>query len=180
MQSVEEYHASYMSIHWWPKEFLAENREVIDKINLRLGYRLNLRAISWPKKVRLGEPFEVTHSWANAGVAPCYPGGYPCITLKDDKGGIVAVLTDESLNVFDLQVAEPQRAPVKNITTVFTIAPAFKDPSRVYFRNVNPGKCDLFVSVGKKDGTPVFELPYNENDGHNRYKVGQIEITERN
>jgi hypothetical protein len=45
---VEEYHASYMSIHWWPREFLQENRPVIEKINLRLGYRLQLRELSWP------------------------------------------------------------------------------------------------------------------------------------
>jgi hypothetical protein len=112
-------------------------------------------------------------------VAPCYPGGHPCITLKDGKGGIEAVLTDESLNVFDLQVAKPGKAPVKKVASVFTIAPAFNDPAQVFFRKVQPGQYDLFVSVGKKDGTPVFELPYNGNDGHKRYKLGQIEIAGR-
>ena len=179
IKSVEDYHASYMSIHWWPKPFLEDNREVIEKINLRLGYRLQLRTISWPKRIQLGESFELTHSWANAGVAPCYPGGYPCITLKDEKSGIIAVLTDESLNVFDLQVAESHKAQAKKISSVFTIASAFEDQAQIFFRNVNPGKYDLFVSVGKKDGTPVFELPYNENDGHKRYKMGQIEISDR-
>jgi len=179
LQSVEEYHGSYMSIHWFPREFLEENREVIDKVNLRLGYRLQLKSITWPQKVKLGEPFVLTHDWANAGVAPCYPGGYPCITLKDKKGGIEAVLTNESLNVFDLQVAEPGKAPVKKVASVFTVAPPFDDPAKVFFRKVKPGIYDLFVSVGKKDGTPVFELPYNANDGHKRYKMGQIEIAAR-
>jgi len=37
----------------------------------------------------------------------------------------------------------------------------------------------LYISVGKKNGTPVFQLPYNENDGHKRYKMGRIEISTR-
>lgn len=179
IKSVEEYHASYMSIHWWPKEFLEGNREVIDKINLRLGYRLQLKSIEWPNKVKLGEPFEIKQFWANAGVAPCYPGGYPCITLKDDKGGIVSVLTDKAVNVKDLQVAEPQNEIPVEIKSRFTIAAAFEDPVKTFFRHAKPGKYDVYVSVGKEDGTPVFELPYYEEDGHKRYRMGHIEVLDR-
>lgn len=179
IKSVEDYHASYMSIHWWPRILLEENRDIIEKINLRMGYRLQLRSISWPEKIRLGEPFIISFAWANAGVAPCYPGGFPCITLKDEKGGIVSVLTEKGFNVAELLVAEPQRAAAKQISSIFTIAPAYNDTVRTFFRGVKPGKYDLYVSVGKKDGTPIFELPYNETDGHKRYKMGQIEIAER-
>ncbi len=180
LKSIEEYHASYMSIHWWPHIFLEENRDVIDKINLRMGYRLQLRSITWPEKIRLGESFEITQTWVNAGVAPCYPGGYPCVTLKDKKGGIVSVLTDSSLNVKTLQVWEPQKPIPEKITTTFTIAAAFKDPVKTFFRVAKPGKYDVYVSVGKKDGTPVFELPYNNDDGHKRYKMGSVEVLGRN
>lgn len=179
MQSVEDYHASYMSIHWWPKPFLEENRHVIEKINLRLGYRLQLQTIHWPQKIRLGEPFIVTWYWANAGVAPCYPGGFPCVTLKDEKGGLISVLTDEGFNVTELQVSAPSSAPIKKITSVFTIAPSCNDTVNLFFRGVKAGIYDLYVSVGKKDGTPVFELPYNDHDGHKRYKMGSIEILAR-
>ena len=89
LQSVEEYHASYMSIHWWPREFWDKNRDVIDRINRRLGYRLQLRSLSWPR---------TDHSWPSRLVwrppgptresAPRYPGGYMAITLKDQQGGI--------------------------------------------------------------------------------------------
>ncbi|WP_372933048.1 DUF4832 domain-containing protein [Mariniphaga sediminis] len=180
LQSIEEYHASYMSIHWWPRIFLDENRDVIDQINLRMGYRLQLKSISWPKKVKLGEPFEITQEWANAGVAPCYPGGFPCVTLKDEKGGIVSVLTAGSLNVKELQVAKPQEEIPVKVASTFTIAAAFDDPVKTFFRVAKPGKYDVFVSVGQEDGTPVFELPYNNNDGYKRYKMGQIEVAERN
>jgi len=127
----------------------------------------------------LGESFIVSHTWANSGVAPCYPGGFPCITLKDEKGGIVSVLTEEGFNVSELRVAEPNNAVVKQIVSTFTIAPTFNDPVKAFFRGIKPGIYDLCISVGKKDGTPVFELPYNESDGHKRYKMGKIELLDR-
>ena len=57
-RSVEEYHAAYMSIHWRPRIELEENRAVIERINRRLGYRLQCRQISWPTAVTIGKPFE--------------------------------------------------------------------------------------------------------------------------
>lgn len=176
MKSVEEYHGSYMSIHWWPRILLEENRDVIDKINLRMGYRLQLKEIAWPQEVKIGTPFSVNMSWANAGVAPCYPGGFPCLTLKDSKEGIVSVLVDESFDFRNLIVGSPGQAPVKNIISDFNIGPDFIDPVNTFSRNVKPGSYELFVSVGSRDGTPIFELPYTNNDGFKRYKIGQIKL----
>ena len=45
LKAVEDYHASYLSIHWWPRVELEENRGLIERINRRLGYRLQLREI---------------------------------------------------------------------------------------------------------------------------------------
>ncbi len=179
LKSIEDYHASYMSIQWWPREFLEANRDIIDKINLRMGYRIQLRSISWPEEVKLGENFKVAASWANAGVAPCYPGGFPCVTLKDEKGGIVSVLVDESFDMKDLKVAAPGKAPAREWEPGFTIDPTFNDPEGVFFRNVKPGKYDLYVSVGMRDGTPVIELPHGDEDGNRRYKIGRITVLER-
>lgn len=179
LKSIEDYHASYMSIHWWPREFLEANRDIIDKINLRMGYRIQLRSISWPEEVKLGENFKVAAFWVNSGVAPCYPGGFPCITLKDEKGGIVSVLVDESFDMRDLKIAASGKAPAKEWDLRFTIAPTFNDPVDVFFRNVRPGKYSLYISVGRRDGTPVIELPHDDDDGHRRYKIGNITVLER-
>ena len=59
LKSVEDYHASYMSIHWWPREELKENRETIDRINRRIGYRLQLTkhylaCVDYPKPAVCG------------------------------------------------------------------------------------------------------------------------------
>ena len=176
LKSVEEYHASYMSIHWWPRILLEENREVIDKINLRMGYRLQLKEVSWPEKVNVGESFVIHSEWGNAGVAPCYGGGFPCFTIKDKKGGIVSVLVDEHFDFSKLQTGAPGKSPSNKLKSVFTIGSQFKDTAKTFARNVQTGIFEVFVSVGHADGTPVYELPYSGNDGLKRCKLGEFRL----
>ncbi|MDO4576414.1 MAG: DUF4832 domain-containing protein [Planctomycetia bacterium] len=168
-QSVEAYHASYMSIHGRAKPEWEGCQDVIRKINLRLGYRLQLRELEYPKEIRVGEPFTVRWKWANAGVAPCYPGGFVTMTLKDEKGGLVAVLSDETFDVKTLEVGKIDAIPEKEHTSTFTaglVAPV-----------TQPGTYDVYISVGERDGTPVFALPLPDDDGQRRYKVGKIIVT---
>lgn len=165
LQAVEEYHASYASIHWWPREFLQENRELIDRINRRLGYRLRLIEASWQKQAKIGGRWELRWRWSNAGVAPCYRGGYPAVTWKDEKGGIVAVLVDEGLNVRNLPVAPPDRAEVIESRGSFLLPFQLK-----------PGVYSVYVSVGTVTGTPEIALPLPNSDGQKRYLLGQVEV----
>ena len=189
LKSVEDYHASFMSIHWWPREFLEANRETIDKINLRLGYRLQPVEVTWPRTVQAASSldsytqyrmsrsmamsqsgFKVQWAWTNKGVAPCYPGGYPALTLKDEDGGIVSVLTDETLNMRDLKVGPPGEAPVTKHESEFIIG--------LYAPTTKPGTYDLYISVGTRDGTPTIALPLKDDDGQRRYRLGPITIQE--
>lgn len=168
LKSVEDYHASFMSIHWWPRILLSENREVINQINLRMGYRLMPIEVSWPAKVKIGERFKVQWQWVNKGVAPCYPGGFPALTLKDAKGGIVSVLSDDSLDVRNFKIGLPENAPVVSHESSFVvglIAPTTK-----------PGEYDVYLSVGDRDGTPRIALPLQGDDGQRRYKLGSIMV----
>jgi hypothetical protein len=177
LKSVEDYHASFMSIHGQPRQILTENRETIDKINQRMGYRLQPLEVSWMPTVEIGVPpgkgdvlqgFMVKWTWSNKGVAPCYPGGFPCVTLKDAEGGIVSVLADESLDMRSLKVGPPGVAPVTTWVSGFTIGgigPTTK-----------PGTYDLFISVGTRDGTPRIALPLTGDDGQRRYKLGQVTL----
>ena len=64
LDAVEEYHASYASIHWWPREFLQENRALIDRINRRLGYRIQLVEASWPKSAAAASAVQVHRALA--------------------------------------------------------------------------------------------------------------------
>ena len=167
-KAVEEYHASFMSIHWWPRELLHKNRDTFDRINRRMGYRLMPKEIGWPDAVKIGERFNVQWIWANKGVAPSYPGGFPALTLKDDKGGIVSVLVDESFDFQGLKTGEAGKAPIKTLESEFVvglIAPTTK-----------AGTYDVYVSVGMRDGTPKIALPLKDDDGHRRYRVGSIQL----
>jgi hypothetical protein len=168
LKAVEDYHASYLSIHWWPREELNENRELIDRINRRMGYRLQVRQARWPAEIRAGEPFTIDTAWANAGVAPCYLGGYPAFTLKDAKGGIASVLVDESFDVRKLPPGTPDISPEQKVSTrclVGHVAPLIK-----------PGDYSLWISVGQRDGTPVIALPLPNTDANRRYKIGELRL----
>jgi len=165
LKAVDDYHASYASIHWWPHEFLEENRELVRKINLRLGYRLQLVEASWPKTVRIGTPLEFIAAWRNAGVAPCLPGGYPAVTLKDSQGGIAAVLVDDSFDVRSLPVAAAGKVESR------TRAKSFALPMQL-----SKGRYDLFVSIGTATGTPRIALPLDGGDGQRQYRLGTIQV----
>ena len=56
--------------------------------------------------------------------------------------------------------------------------PRYEDKAGVFFRACAAGEYDLYVSVGQRDGTPLYELPYYGSDGHRRYRIGKITITE--
>lgn len=168
LKAIEDYHASYLSIHWWPHEFLAANRPIIERINRRIGYRLQVIKASWPRVATIGEPFEFQSTWANAGVAPCYPGGYLTVTLKDEKGGIVAVLSDEHADMRTLKPGPDGQAPQQAFVSRFTagrIAPTTRQ-----------GDYEVWISVGDRDGTPRIALPLPDGDGQRRYKLGRITL----
>ena len=156
-----------MSIHGDPKKMLDENREVFEKIARRLGCRFVPTEVTWPDEVKVGkkgETFEVTFTFANAGVAPCYRDAYPCLTVKDEKGRILAVLADDG---FSLKGMLPD-APAAH-TAKFRLG-RFGAPK------LPEGTFDVFLSVGEADGTPIYELPLGDDDGHRRYRIGTIQF----
>jgi hypothetical protein len=178
LKAVEDYHASYLYIHWWPREELEANRDIIARINRRMGYRINMTEASWPAEIRKNEPFRIRSSWRNVGVAPCYGGGYPCFTIKNGQGGIVAVLVDTEFNVKSLPVAEPGKAEAAERDVEFTVARAFQNSFGTFSRSCPTGRFDIYFSVGTVYGSPTLQLPYPEDDGHKRYRMGSITLTE--
>jgi len=178
LQSIEEYHASYMSIHWWPRVELEANRDIIDKINLRMGYRINMPSAQWPAVIHKNKPFHIKSAWQNVGVAPCYGGGYPCFTIKNEKGGIVAVLVDTDFDVKALKVGKPGEAPTMERDVEFTVAKAFTNSFGTFSRSCPTGDFELYFSVGTVYGSPTLQLPYPDDDGHKRYKMGTVSIEE--
>jgi len=175
LEAVEKYHASYATVHWWPREFLADNEDLVHRINLRLGYRLQLVEASWPRAITTDSTFWFQTAWRNAGVAPCYTGGHPALTIKDAKGGIVSVFVDEGLDLRTLRVAEPGQAPTESHPADFGLPLASDERTRP----LKPGTYDVFVSVGTPTGTPRVALPLPDDDGHHRYRLGKLTIQPR-
>ena len=171
MKSIEEYHASFMSIHSFPDAEWADLKDVVRKINRRIGYRLAPTRVEYPATVKIDEFFEVAWDLRNVGVAPCYKGGFVALTLKDGQGGIVSVLVDESFDVKELEVGAPGEAPIVRRVARFRIghvAPTTK-----------PGEYDVYLSVGTRDGTPIYELPFGDSDGSRRYKIGRVRLEKK-
>jgi len=166
LQSVEDYHASYASIHWWPHEFLEANRALVKSINLRLGYRLLPLEVRFPQALLIGEPFPVSWQWRNVGVAPLYRDAFPALTLKDAQGGLAAVLVDHGLNLRALAVALAGPAPAT------ASQPSFALPFQL-----GAGEYEVFASVGDALGKPEIALPLAGDDGHRRYRLGRCQVT---
>jgi hypothetical protein len=165
LDAVEAYHASYASIHWWPREFLNENRDLIQRMNQRLGYRIQLVEASWPTEVKAGGPWRWSAAWRNAGVAPCYGGGFPAVTLKDEKGGIAGVFASPTFNVRALPVAPPGKAEAKAQEETFLLP-----------FNLKPGTYEVYVSIGTRTGSPEIALPLMDEDSGRRYRIGKIQV----
>ena len=174
LKAVEEYHASYLSIHWWPREFQRPNRDIIEKINLRLGYRLQLVEASWPSQVDIDSRLHFSAKWRNAGVAPALPGGHPAVTLKDSEGGIVGVFVDESFDVRSLPVAEPGKTKTIDQQADFALSPNLRGDWRPGIRE--PGAYTVYISIGTRTGTPKITLPLADDDGKRRYRLGTLKV----
>ena len=174
LKAVEDYHASYASIHWWPREFLDNWRDLVKRMNMRLGYRIVVQQASWPKQIKVGEFFTFNASWRNAGVAPCLPGGFPAITIKDKKGGIIAVFVDDKFDVRQLPVGPPSDSQPRTSQATFHLSQLLT--SGYGADTIEPGTYDLFISVGTQTGTPKIALPLPNPDGHKRYRLGTVKI----
>jgi len=164
LQAIEDYHASYASIHWWPSEFLEKNRDLVRQINLRIGYRFRLVEILYPPSLAMGATFPLQWRWQNAGVAPVYVDCFPTVTLKDEHGGIVAVWVDDEANLRDLPVDLQDPEPR-------TFERDFSLPMQL-----GSGEYDVLVSVGDRLGRPIMALPLDSEDGSRRYRVGSMRV----
>lgn len=165
LQAVEDYHASYASIHWWPHEFLAANRDLVRQINQRIGYRLVPAEVAWTPEIQLGGELRVEWTWRNGGVAPAYREFFPAVTLKDLAGGIVGVFVDEALDLRELPVQA--RGVASGRASAFQQALTFQ---------MKGGRYEVFVSAGDRLGTPVVALPIAGDDGQRRYRVGTLAV----
>ncbi len=193
-KSVEDYRATWLSIHGWPDRVWEANKEALQRIACRIGYRFELREVQYPEVVKIDEKVKISSTWVNVGVARKYKGATLTWSLLDEKNRVAWSISDESFNFADLQPKiDGKEVPVK-LTTECAFGhvaeiPQINDGLLVFTQTnkiggyherkmiptLPPGKYKLCVSVGTEDGTPQVALPL-ENAIGRRYPVGMIEV----
>ena len=195
VRCVEEYQASYMSIHDFPDVHLGMFRKEIDQINKILGYRFELREVTYPKEVKVGAKVEIGSTWVNVGVAPKTKSAALTWSLLNPDGSVAWCVTD---NAFDFKSLEPKLKGVEKPRKVatpcrFGYSKCIPEPDNCVvwaraawrkfpdtFAPLKPGEYTLAVSVGSWQGTPEIALPLGGQIGATRrYEVGKINVFAR-
>ena len=191
---IEEYQASYISIHGFPDLYWETNKHVWHEFANRLGYRFELRKVEYPETVKISEPVTVRSSWVNVGVAPQYANASLTWKLLDDKGTVCWSVTDPN---FGFRSLPPKLDGIEKSVTVdsrctFGFSASIPNNGNDAILNwcvknnrndpggavdlLEPGVYTLAVSVGRKDGKPEIALPLK--GGVDRvYPVGRIAVT---
>jgi Domain of unknown function (DUF4832) len=113
----------------------AEWKSAFEDLERRMGYRLVLKQISWPRSARAGSMIPVHMLWRNTGVAPPYRPWVPAIQLFSPEGSAVVRLPvdvrkwlpDDS--VFDGSIHVPDKiAPKKYRVRVALLDPESGEP----------------------------------------------------
>ena len=166
LQAMEDWHASYVSIHHHARPFYNANKDLMDRMNARVGYRIAPVQLAWNDKVSVRGKVNMNITWQNGGTAPFYKGGYPAVTLRDKNGNIAAVFVDDSFNLKDLEVGPPDAIPTTN------------HKFEINLPDVLPGgEYDVYISVGDLDGTPRIQMPIAEEQPEDRrYLIGKLTI----
>ena len=194
VESVEAYHATWLSLHGWPREIFENSKDAYARAARRLGYRFELREVDYPETVKLGQPVTVKSTWVNVGAARRYKGATLAWSLVDDKGRVAWVSTDDAYDFADaLPKTGGAEHPVMRTTTC-TFGwtgeiPQINDGVWVYtvhnkignyatdtrVPTLTPGTYTLCASLGEPDGTPRLALPLKDGKGL-RYPIGRIQI----
>ncbi len=194
VESVEDYRASWLSIHGWPDEIHKRSGEAFRRAALRVGYRFELRRVVFPDTVRVGQRIAIDSTWVNTGVARRYKGAFAAWSLVDDGGRIAWLSTDWG---HDLRGAEPKLDGAEH-PFAFRSRIVFGHPGEIGRINDGvldyelksgsgrvppdfsipvpaPGEYTLCVSVGGEDGVPQIALPL-ANGRNRRYPIGRVKV----
>lgn len=174
LQSVENMHGSYFLVHGYPDRFWDENKEIVRKINMRLGYRFNIEELSWPYTVTGDKETVFNVRMRNAGVAPNYKGGYVTITVKDGNDNVLAQGTNTTFNTTNLIVKDQQKDKINYSSDEITsVNIPVTIPSQTSI-----GEYKVYVSIGDEYGNPIYELPYDTDSTDKRYIMGMLNVVE--
>ena len=194
VEAVEAYHATWLSLHGWPREIFENSKDAYARAARRLGYRFELREVNYPETVTIGQPVAIQSTWVNVGTARRYKGATLAWSLVDDKGRVAWVSTDDAYDFADAlpAVGGTEHPVTRSTTCTFGWTgeiPQINDGVWVYtvhnkignyatdtrVPTLTPGTYTLCASLGEPDGTPRLALPLKGGKGL-RYPIGRIQI----
>lgn len=94
-ECVERGHPSYVGFNHYggaegARRFLENERELVDELSRRIGYRFELREATVPTTLPRDQAVEVSATWRNVGVAPIYRPADVAVGLVDADDETVA------------------------------------------------------------------------------------------
>lgn len=163
--AVEQYHASYIRINAPAAWYLNQAGAFVSTVNRRIGYRFNIVNAEWPARYKAGGSVPILLDIRNAGVAPCYAGGYVSVHLfKDGVGPISTAVIRE----FDVGALQP--GPLSSL------GPLQRLTAKLHLPITASGSYTLAVSIGDANGIPRYSLPYSRIGEGMYYPLASINV----
>ena len=172
-------HGSYLNNKSAPLPEGEDVRAEIERFLRRLGYRLVLKQIEHPARIRAGKTLTLAMKWQNTGSAPCYRPYCVAYRLTNKNAGdkvLVGNVTVEKWmpghvetfsEEFIKDPPELPQGPVVDVTDS-VIVPA----------NMPTGLYRLAIGiVGEQEPEPVVQLGIKGRTQDGWYPLGEIEIT---
>ncbi len=159
----EVYHASYVSIHHWPDDFLKREPELVRDLANTMGYWIHLAGAKIPNSVRRGQTTEVELSWTNRGSAPLYRQyaiAFALTEVATDK-----IVWTQADTKYDLRTWMPEK------TTETKHGLALPETLR-------PGKYRLLLGLSKDavNIKPAIALPMKGRDKNRWHSLAEIAV----
>ena len=172
-------HGSYLNNKSAPLPDGENVRAEIERFLRRLGYRLVLKQVEHPARIRAGKPLALAMKWQNTGSAPCYRPYRVAYRLMSETGGdkvLVGNVTVEKwlpghVETFSEEfIKDPPELPLGPVVNVtdHVVVPD----------NMPAGLYRLAIGiVGEQEPEPVVQLGIKGRTQDGWYPLSEIEIT---
>ncbi len=151
-----DYHGSYINNK--SAEIPPGRRADVERVLMKLGYRLVLREFTCPVTASPGKPLVVSMNWENAGVAPPYRNHTVAFRLRNlSTGGETVVATGISYRSWQ---------PGEFGLTARPVLPA----------GLAPGTYDLSIGIVDLDKRPVVNLAIEGRDDAGWYRMTDMRV----
>ncbi|MHC4872365.1 MAG: DUF4832 domain-containing protein [Planctomycetota bacterium] len=161
-KGVERLHASWITCHDWPREWLNENKELAGKLARRIGYQLYLNAVVFPESAGQAETITIQFNFENRGVAPLYQK-YPLALsfINIDTGFEIRQVHSS----FSISKVLPDTVSINNLKWLVP-------------ENMPSGKYNLSIGLVKSasDLTAAINLCNSCKNDFGYYDLGEVEI----